>query len=78
MADGNYYLQVLKITESYLGPAAERFIRRQAEFHLNKKPEDINKEDVKKMRESVRVALGLLVNDKVIVDEAVHKFDGIV
>ena len=73
----HYYEEVLKITEDYLGPAAERFIRRQAEFHLNKQPEDINKDDVKKLKESLRVALGLLVNDRSVVEEAVHKFDEI-
>lgn len=77
-AQFSYYQEVVKITELYLGPAAERFINRQIEFHLAKPPEDITKADVVKLRDSVRVALGLLINDKQTVDEAVDKFETLI
>ena len=35
------YLKVVRITDHYLGPAADRFIRRQIENHLNKHPEEL-------------------------------------
>ena len=69
----NYFKQVVSITERYLGPASERFIRRQIEFHLQKEPENISYEDVSKLSNNVGVALGLLVNDKSVVSQAVSE-----
>ncbi|HXH27145.1 MAG TPA: hypothetical protein VNG90_04570 [Candidatus Acidoferrum sp.] len=74
----NYYESVVEATEDYLGPAAERFVRRQIDFHLSKPPESIDKKDVLKLRDSLCVALGLLVDDKKMIDEAGRKFDAIV
>jgi hypothetical protein len=73
----NYYRSVVEATQEYLGPAAERFIKRQIEFHLNKDPEAINQADVLKLKESLRVALGLLVSDKSIADQAVRRLEQI-
>lgn len=74
----NYYQQVLKVTQEFLGPAAERFINRQIEFHLDKPPEVITKADVLTLRDSVQVALGLLINDQKVVNQAVKRFNSIV
>lgn len=73
----NYYNEVVKVTKKYLGPAAERFINRQIEFHLSKDPKTIDKEDVSKLKDSLRVALSLLVNDKELVDNAIKDFEAI-
>ncbi|HSX16233.1 MAG TPA: hypothetical protein VLF40_05555 [Candidatus Saccharimonadales bacterium] len=71
----HYYHQVVRVTEDYLGPAAERFVKRQIEFRLGKEPEDIGLEDIPKLKEAIGAALGVLVKDKAIVDEAMQKFD---
>ena len=77
LAHFDYFSSVVTITERYLGPASERFIRRQIEFHLEKAPEDISYQDVKKLKDNVGVALGLLVNDKKLVSQAVSDIDSI-
>ncbi len=60
-----YYKQVISIVNDYLGPASERFVKRQIEFHLNKQnPEDLTKEEVLKLAESTSTALSLLTKDK--------------
>lgn len=74
----NYYEQVLLVTQEFLGPAAERFINRQIEFHLDKPPEVITKDDVFTLRDSVKVALGLLINDQTVVKQVVDRFNSIV
>lgn len=61
--------QVIDITENYLGPAAERFIHRLIIFHLEKEPEQLAKQDLVKLAEWVKVSLGLLTNDKKLVDD---------
>ncbi len=76
-AVSKYYKEVVKITEEFLGPAAERFVNRQIEFHLDKQPASITADDIPKLQESLRVALGLLVDDKRIVEKAMRKFDNI-
>ncbi len=61
--------QVIGITEDYLGPAADRFIRRQITFHLDKKPEDLSTSDIPKLAEWVKVSLALLTQDRTMVDK---------
>lgn len=70
-----YYRQVVRVTEEYLGPAAERFVNRQIEFRLGKTPETIDRSDISKLKETLAVALGILVKDQAIVNQAMHKFD---
>jgi hypothetical protein len=67
------FREAVAIVQDYLGPAAERFMTRQIEFHLKKKPDEITKEDVEKLTEWVRVSLGLLTEDKKVVDECVQR-----
>ncbi len=78
MKDQNYYQQVVSATEEFLGPAAERFVNRQIEFHLGKPPETIGRDDIPRLKETLGAALGLLVKDETVVAQAMHKFDLIV
>jgi hypothetical protein len=78
MTTKTYYQEVVSVTEEYLGPAAERFVKRQAEFHLGKDAEAIVLSDIPKLKESLRIALGLLIKDQRIIDQAMHKFDKII
>lgn len=77
MATHDYFRQIVTVTEKYLGPASERFIRRQIEFHLEKEPENITYQDMDKLKNNVGIALGLLVNDKAIVDQAIFDIEKI-
>jgi hypothetical protein len=77
MVATNYYREVIEAAQDFLGPAAERFINRQIEFYLNKPPEKITKADVLKLKDSVKIALGLLIDDQKVIDQAVRKFDKI-
>lgn len=63
------YSSVIQITADYLGPAADRFIDRQIENHLNKLPKDLNKKDLEILIDWAKVAIALLTEDKSVVDE---------
>ncbi len=63
------YTQVVKVTHVYLGPAADRFIARQVENHLNKPPEDMSKKDLLQLIDWIKVAVSLLTDDSEIVEE---------
>lgn len=67
------YSQLVVVSEKYLGPAAERFIRRQVDFHLDKQPEDITAHDVVKLADSVKIALGVLTQDEDMINKAVRE-----
>jgi hypothetical protein len=73
----DYFQSVVGVAQEYLGPAAERFIRRQIDFHLEKDPANLTRKDVSELSKSVGVALGLLANDRELVDEASKKFKDI-
>lgn len=61
--------EVIEITEDYLGPAADRFIKRQITFHLGKSPEQLQRSEIPKLTEWVKVSLALLTDDKAMVDK---------
>ena len=57
------YIQVIKASEQYLGPASERFMRRQIENHLKILPEEITQKDIPKLVEWTRLAFSMLTKD---------------
>lgn len=63
------YEQVVDVTSEYLGPAAERFVRREVLAHLGKNPEKLTRSDVEKLHEWSRLAIALLTDDEKTVDE---------
>jgi hypothetical protein len=65
--------QVIDITQEYLGPTADRFVTRLINFHLKKEPAELKPGDIKKLSEWIKVSLGLLTEDKKLVDECEKK-----
>lgn len=73
MATSSYeaplYDKVVRITNVYLGPAADRFIARQVQNHLHKQPEELSRDDLKKLIDWIRVAVSLLTDDSEVIEE---------
>lgn len=67
------YEQVVRATNVYLGPAADRFIVRQIQNHLNKPPEQMTSRDLVKLIDWIRVAMSLLTEDTAVVEEYTEK-----
>ena len=67
------YDKVVRITNVYLGPAAERFVGRQVRNHLHKEPQLISEKDLKDLIDWVRVAVSLLTDNTEIVDEYIDQ-----
>ena len=63
------YDQVVQVTHVYLGPAAERFIGRQVENHLNKSPQDLTKKDLRSLIVWIQAVVSLITEDKDIIEE---------
>lgn len=63
------YDKVVRTTNVYLGPAAERFIARQVENHLHKPPEELSRDDLAGLIDWIIVAVSLLTEDNEIVEE---------
>lgn len=64
------YDQVVKITDEYLGPAADRFVTRQIKNHLNKDPHELQAKDLKDLVNWINLAMTLLSGD----DKLVHEY----
>jgi len=67
------YQKVTDITEEYMGPATERFLIRHIMYHLNKSPQELTDDDIPTLIEWTRATLGLLTEDRDIIDEYVLK-----
>jgi len=63
------YAKLIDITSDYLGPASERFVNRQIEQHLQKRPEEVTAKDVSKLLDWMRLSISMLTDDEKIVDE---------
>jgi hypothetical protein len=68
-ASQTVYEQVVEVTAEYLGPAAERFVAREVEAHLGKKPKDLTRADVIKLHDWSKLAIALLTEDSKMVEE---------
>lgn len=67
------YQEVVKVSNVYLGPAAERFIDRQIKNHLNKRPAELQAGDIYKLIDWIRIAVSFLTEDADLVEEYVHQ-----
>lgn len=57
------YNEAVKVSEEYLGPAGERFIRRQIQTHFNIEPENLKPQHIPELVDWVRLTFSMLTND---------------
>ncbi len=78
MAGGvTLYDSVVNITYDYLGPATDRFVTRQIRNHLHKRPEELQKQDLKELIEWISVAVNLLSDDDRLVNRYLADLRGL-
>lgn len=58
------YFEAVQVAEEYLGPAGERFLRRQIEEHLHIAPEDLEQKNLAKLIKWSSIAFALLTNNQ--------------
>ncbi len=63
------YVQAVEVCNDYLGPASERFLRRQVTTHLRVKPENLTHAHLSELVDWVRIAFSLLTDDEDLVEE---------
>jgi len=66
--DISLYEKVVEISQDFLGPAGERFIRRQIATHLDIEPENLRKRDIEPLVDWVRLTFALLTDNSTHVD----------
>jgi hypothetical protein len=69
--------QVVAVTYDYLGPAADRFVAREVEAHLNKNPEDLTKADIVVLIDWCKLAIALMTDNEKDVDEYSRRLQAI-
>ena len=74
---GKLYLDAVDISRDYLGPAGERFMRRQISTHLNKEPETLLKGDIPHLITWIRPTLALLTTDTKLIDTFIERLSGL-
>lgn len=57
------FKEIISVSERYLGPVGERFMRRQIETHLEIEPEKITQEDIPKLLEWTTLAYAMISNN---------------
>lgn len=67
------YQEAVRVTYTYLGPAAERFIDRQIKNHLDKEPTQLTASDITKLIDWIRIAVSFLTEDSDLIEEYVHQ-----
>lgn len=69
MAKADLYSRMVKLCEEFLGPAGERFIRRQVETHLSIRPEDIKPKHLPQLVDWTKLMLAVITDDSKIVED---------
>jgi|GEM_PF-467472 len=77
MAGETLYQKVVVVTYGYLGPAADRFVARQIYNHLNKKPEQLTKRDIPELIDWLRLAMGFLTQDSLMIEEYIKRLQAL-
>jgi hypothetical protein len=67
------YGRIVAVIEDYLGPATQRFVDRQIEYHLSKSPHEISTSDIDDLSDWIRVSMSLLTEDRQTVEECFNK-----
>lgn len=67
--DNDLYDKVVRVTNVYLGPTADRFIARQIQHHLHKAPEELSQSDLSQLIDWMQVTVSLLTEDSEVVEE---------
>ena len=57
------YNKLVAITSDYLGPAANRFIDRQIQNHLNKEPQAVTIKDLELLNDWMKISVALLTEN---------------
>lgn len=57
------YQELITVLEAYLGPSAERFMRRHAESHLHKSLDQISCTEIAELTAWIKLSLGMLSHD---------------
>ncbi|MEO5499732.1 MAG: hypothetical protein ABIR46_04495 [Candidatus Saccharimonadales bacterium] len=57
------YQKTVQVTEEYLGPAGERFIRRQIATHLKIEPELLRKRDLSELIDWSSIAFAMVTSN---------------
>jgi hypothetical protein len=59
--------RVVSISSEYLGPTADRFMRRQIITHLSKEPEALEPQDIYALVDWVKLTFALLTDDTALI-----------
>lgn len=60
-----------------MGPSAKRFIDRQIESHLGKKPETLTKKDLVSLTDWINAVVALLTDDEAILAEYASRLEAL-
>jgi hypothetical protein len=66
------YEHVVSVTQTYLGPAADRFVTRQIRNHLRKEPEQLARKDLANLIDWIKVAMSFLTEDHELIEEYIQ------
>lgn len=62
--NGSLYRKAVRVSEEYLGPAGERFIRRQISTHLHIEPERLDKSKLSQLVDWSSIAFALVTSNE--------------
>lgn len=68
--DTSVFNLVVETSQEFLGPVAERFMRRQITTHLKKEPEELRQTDIPKLVDWTRLAFAMLTSN----EEQIERF----
>lgn len=72
-ANLSLYEKVVRVTNGYLGPAADRFVSRQISTHLGKEPHRLHGRDLHKLIDWISLSMAVLVEDQELIKQYIDE-----
>lgn len=69
----NLYTKVVEVSEEFLGPAGERFIRRQVQTHFDIAPESLQRRHLPELVDWIKLTFTMVTSDATVVNDFATK-----
>lgn len=67
-ASDSMYAKAVRITQRYLGTAADHFMDRQIENHLHKSPDELSATDLLSLIDWIRITASMFIEDNDLIE----------
>lgn len=71
------YLEIVRVTDRYFGPVADRFVQRQIRNHLHIEPSELKRTDLPRLISWIQATLSVITDDDQLINDYLEELKGL-